>query len=116
MSIVQSLIAVINFRETVPLLQGVRVTKSFRLGGKITQIMFHFPPGCNSLVHVKLLKNYENFVPIQGDLALDDFTPLFAVNVNYDEYEPLSLEIENRDSGNPHTIECDVVIQYNESV
>lgn len=102
----------INFRETVQPGQGVRVTNSFREAGKITQIMFHFPPGSNALVEVALFKDGKAFYPLRGYVALNDATPVYYVEADYYKNEPLTVEILNKDSVNAHTITCTVVIRY----
>jgi hypothetical protein len=102
----------INFRQTVLAGQGVRITQSFVLAGKITQVLFHFPPGCIGLVDMALSKNAESFYPIQGFLALDNATPVHYVEADYYANEPLTLEIRNRDGGNAHTPTCTVTIRF----
>jgi len=102
----------INFRETVQPGQGLRVTQSYREAGKITQIMFHFPAGCNALVRMRLLKDLLPFYPIRDYLALNDATPVYYVHADYYKNEPLTLEIWNQDSVNPHTVTCTVVVRY----
>jgi len=102
----------INFRETVQPGQGVRTTRSFFLPGKITQVMFHFPPGCAGLVQVKLEKDKRPFYPLQGYLALDNATPVYYVEAPYYAYEPLDFTVLNTDAVNPHTVSCTVVIRF----
>lgn len=104
----------INFRESVAAGSGVRVTNIFNYGGKVKQVLFHFPPGCNGLVRVRLFKNEEPFYPIRDYLALDDSTPSFPMDEPYYPNEPLTLEIENTDAANAHTISCVVAIEYKE--
>ena len=102
----------INFRETVQSGQGIRITESFLLAGKITQVMFHFPPGSNGLVECRLLKDLEPFYPLRGYLALNNATPVYYVDADYYTREPLTWEVLNRDSENPHTPTCTVVIRF----
>lgn len=102
----------IAFRETVQSGRGVRVTKNFIWEGKITQVMFHFPPGCNALVDIKLEKGKMPFYPREGYLALDDATPIYYTDVDYRSYESLDFSVLNRDAVNPHTVTCTVVIRY----
>lgn len=106
----------INFREQVPSGQGVRVTEAYHQPGKITQIMFHFPPGCNALVECRLLKDLNPFYPVKGFLALNDATPVYYVQADYYANEPLTFEVLNRDSDNPHTPTCTVVIRFKKPV
>lgn len=103
----------LNFRETVQPGQGVRVTRSFHQKGKVTQVMFHFPPGCNGLVEMRLSKDEKPFYPVQGYLALDDATPVRQnVDIECYEREPFTLEVLNRDAINPHTPTCTVTIRF----
>ena len=102
----------INFREQVTPGQGIRLTESYHQAGKITQIMFHFPPGCNGLVEVRLLKDGDPFYPVKGNLALNNATPVYYVQADYYPNEPLTLEVLNRDAVNPHTPTCTVVIRF----
>jgi len=102
----------ISFRETVQPGRGVRVTKSFHIEGKITQVMFHFPPGSAGLVEVRLLKDEKPFYPAEGFLALDNATPVHYTDADYYAKEPLTVEVLNRDGINPHTPSVTVVIRY----
>ena len=107
----------IDFRETVQPGAGVTVTKRFGFAGKITQVMFHFPPGCAApvvgpLVDVRLEKGKRFFYPRTGYIALDDATPVYQPNVDYSKYEALDFTVRNRDAINPHTVSCAVVIRY----
>lgn len=104
--------AQVVFRETVQSGMGMRLTKDFFSAGRITQILFHFPPGCSSLVEIKLFKNEQTFYPISGTLALDDATPVYYVDADYYAHEPLTVEVLNKDSQNPHTPSVAVTIRY----
>ena len=102
----------INFRETVQPSAGVTVTRSFSQAGKITKVMFSFPPGTTSLCDARLEKDAKPFYPIQGFLALDGATPVYHTSIDYYAREPLTLTIRNRDGVWPHTITCTVVIRF----
>lgn len=102
----------INFFETVPPASGIRVVKSLCYNGKITHVMFHFPPGMNGLVDVRLLKDEKPFYPSNGYLTLDDSTPIYYMNVDYYRKEPLTVEIQNRDAVNTHSPTVTVTIRY----
>jgi len=102
----------VSFRETVESGQGVRVTKNFIWPGKITQVMFHFPPGCNALVDLRLEKGKQPFYPRQGYLALDNATPVYYVDADYSSREALDFTVLNRDEEYPHSVSCTVVIRY----
>jgi len=87
----------INFRETVPIGQGLAVTRSFSQAGKITKVMFSFPPGTTSLCDARLEKDAKPFYPMQGYLALDNATPVYHTSVDYYAREPLTLTLRNRE-------------------
>lgn len=106
----------INFRDTVQPGRGIRTTRSWNQDGKITQVMFHFPPGSAGLVEVKLLKDEKPFYPSEGYLALDNATPVYYTDVGYYAKEPLTVEVLNRDGINPHTPTVTVVIRYKKKV
>lgn len=105
----------INFHQSVPAASGVRIVRSLNYEGAITHVMFHFPPGSNGLVDVRLLKDERPFYPIEGFLALDDSTPIFYMNVAYYKMEPLTVEIQNRDSANAHAPTVTVTIRVKKS-
>ena len=109
----------INFRETVQPGQGVTVTRSFSLlgakEGRITKVMFSFPPGTLCLTDVRLEKDMKAFYPLQGYIALDNATPVYHTSVDYNAHEPLTLTIMNRDERWEHTITCTVVIRFKRS-
>lgn len=102
----------INFRETVQPSQGVSVTRSFGFAGKITKVMFSFPPGTTSLCDARLEKDMKPYYPLQGYLALDNATPVYHTSVAYYAHEPLTLTLRNRDEEYEHTITCTVVIRF----
>lgn len=104
----------INFRETVQPRQGIIVTRNFSQAGKITKVMFSFPPGTTSLCDARLDKDAKPFYPMNGYLALDNATPVYHTSVDYYAREPLTLELRNRDARWPHTITCTVVIRFKE--
>jgi len=102
----------LNFRETVPPGQGLSVTRNYSQAGKITKVMFSFPPGTTTLCDARLDKDAKPFYPMNGFLALDNATPVYHTSVDYYAREPLTLTIRNRDAENPHTITCTVVIRF----
>jgi hypothetical protein len=102
----------INFRQTVPAGQAVRITQSYWAEGVITQVMMDFPPGCNGLVDMALFKDEQAFYPVSGFLALNAATPVYYAQASYYAKEPLTVIIQNRDAANPHTPTCTVVIRF----
>lgn len=102
----------LNFRQSVPAGQGYKQTQSYFKEGKITEIIFHFPPGCSGLVDMVLLKDEQAFYPVSGTLALDNATPVCYVDADYYAKEPLTLIVSNRDSANAHSPTCTVTIRF----
>lgn len=102
----------LNFSQTALAGQGYLLKQSYPRAGKITEIIFHFPPGCNALVDMALFKDGRPFYPLNGYLALNDATPVCYVEAPYYINEPLELEIRNRDGGNSHSVTCTVTIRY----
>lgn len=107
----------INFRETIQPGAGAIVTRSFSQEGHITKVMFHFPDGCNALLDMALRKDRKPFYPLRDYLALNNATPVYQnLSIGYYAKEPLTLELRNRDSLNPHTVSCTVVIRFKKPV
>lgn len=102
----------VNFFESVPAGTGLRTTRSLNYDGTITHVMFHFPPGSNGLVKVRLLKDEKPFYPNDGFLSLDDSTPIFYMVVQYYAKEPLTVEVQNTDGINAHAPTVTVTIRY----
>jgi hypothetical protein len=104
----------LNFRETIQPGRGTRITQFWHLAGKVTQVLFHFPPGCAGLVEMRLLKDEQPFYPVVGYLALDNSTPVHNLGdgIEYYAKEPLTVEILNHDGINPHTPTVTVTVKY----
>ena len=102
----------LNFTQIVAAGTGYIATQSYFRAGKITQIIFNFPPGCNGLVQMSLYKDGAKFYPLTGYLALDDSTPVCYVDADYYAKEPLMLEVLNTDASNPHAPTCTVTIRF----
>lgn len=102
----------VSFRETVLPGQGILVEDYFTFAGKITQVMMSFPPGCNNLVLVRLLKDRVSLYPKTGFLAFDNASPVYPTYIDYYAREPLGFEVQNQDAANSHTISCTVVLRF----
>jgi len=67
---------VIQFQQTLAALQGVQLGDFSPITGRIVQVTFHFPPGCNALVDVAFgIRNTKQVCPATGFIALDAATP-----------------------------------------
>jgi len=93
-------------RETVQPLTGTRAVKSSPLTGRITQLVLHFPDGCNALVDVAIGHKDTWVCPNEIDtfIALNDATPVLTVNEPIEKGEEMWLVIRNTDGGNAHAI------------
>jgi len=102
----------VSLRATVPESQGARVAEVSPLTGTITQIVPHWPPGCNALVEVAFGHKDTWVMPALVDtfLALDDATPVFVSNEPIGKGEELWMIVRNGDGANPHTISVAVTI------
>jgi hypothetical protein len=79
--------------------------------GKITQITVHFPNGCNALVQVAVSWKGNQILPISGFIALNDTTPQFSANTPVQNDDLLTVQINNGDAGNAHTITVIISIE-----
>lgn len=109
----------VDFRETVPLAQGVEVRKVCPITGYVAFVAMHFPPGTSGLVLVQLVHEKggpggakTGILPTDADssLALDDTTPIFNLHFPVSLGDYFFLRILNTDAGNPHTISVDMII------
>jgi hypothetical protein len=102
----------VPMRATVLASQGVRVSEVSPLTGKITQIVPHWPPGCNALVEIAFGHKDTWVMPSLVDtfLALDNATPVFVSNEPIEKGEELWMIVRNGDGANPHTVSVAVTI------
>lgn len=75
--------------------------KKLNIDGRITQIVIHFPSGCNGLVEVKVGVNQHE---LTDWIALDDTTQNFSANFFVKRGDKLWAEIRNYDSTYSHRI------------
>lgn len=101
----------IQFRQTLNPLQGVRLTDSVPIDGKITSVIIHWPGGCNAAVDIAFGYQTRQIIPFEGFLALDDATPVFPVSEMVKRYETLWCVMENGDPINPHIPSVIVTIE-----
>jgi len=102
----------VSLRATVPPSQGARVSESSPITGTITQIVPHWPPGCNALVDIAFGHGDTWVMPALVDtfLALDNATPVFVSNEPTTKGEELWMIVRNGDGVNPHTVSVAVTI------
>ena len=97
---------------TLPPGSGVIIRKPSPLMGRITQIIPHWPGGCNALVDIAFGHKDTWVMPSEVDtfVALDNATPIIQVNENIDKGEELWMNCRNRDAVNPHTVSVTLTI------
>jgi len=93
-------------RETVQPLKGTRAKKPSPLTGRITQLVLHFPDGCNALVDVAIGHKDTWVCPNEIDtfVALNDATPVLTVNEPIEKGEEIWMIIRNADGREQHAI------------
>lgn len=101
----------IQFTQTLTPLQGVRLTDSVPIDGKMTSITVHFPPGCVAAVEIAFGYQTRQIIPFEGFLALDAATPVFPVSELVKRNEELWCVMRNGDPINNHTPAVIVTIQ-----
>jgi len=94
----------INFRKTVQPLTEESMVKTSPITGTIKQVTMHFPPGCNSLVEVKVYHGSKQIVPEMGGIALDNATPTFIVEEPVKQGDAIKVFWINHDDTYEHTI------------
>jgi len=94
----------LNFRKTVQPLTKEYEVKTLEEYGTIKQITVHFPPGCNSLVEVKVFHGTRQVLPDKDGIALDDATPTFTIERDVNLGDPIRVEWINHDDTYEHTV------------
>jgi len=97
-------LAGLNFRKTVQPLTSEYEIKPSTYDGVIKEIIVHFPPGCNSLVEVKVFHGTTQILPEKGGIALDDATQGFIIEREVRSGDPIRVEWINHDDTYEHTI------------
>jgi len=100
-------------RETLQPLTGIRSVKRSPLTGKITQIVRHYPDGCDALVDVAVGHGDTWVLPEQNDMyvALNDATPVVTVHEPIVKNEEIWMIARNGDAVNQHVITTTIVIE-----
>jgi hypothetical protein len=93
--------------------QSVRLWDNSPLQGKITQIIRHWPGGCNALVDIAVGHGDIWMLPylVNTCVALDNATPVTPVDEPVDKGEELWCRLQNRDALNNHTITVTFIIE-----
>lgn len=101
----------LRFQQAVPALVGMTLQDQVPMDGRITQITAHFPNGCNALVDVAVSWKNVQVLPVSGFIALNDTTTQFPADTPVKQDDILTVQINNGDAANPHTITVVVSIQ-----
>jgi len=101
----------IQLSQTLLPQQGVRLTDTVPIDGKMTSVTLHFPPGCAAAVQVAFGYKTRQIIPFEGFIALDNATPVFPVSELVERNEELWCVMRNGDPINPHTPSVIVTIQ-----
>ncbi len=104
------LIRHVTYEREVPLLTGMRITRTSPTTGTIKRIFPSYPDGCDGLVYLMFGIEREGKgqiwpSPTGTYLALNDWTPSmgFELNEYIEKGDQMWVEILNRDFLNPHT-------------
>jgi len=102
----------VRLRQLVIRNTGVRVWGRSPLTGRITQIIPHWPDGCNALVDVAFGHSDVWVMPASTDtfVALNDATPVIGVNEPVTKGEELWMVVNNHDGGNDHAISIVITV------
>lgn len=101
----------IVFKYTIPPLQRIKLSEKCPFNGYITQVLRHWPSGCNALVNVAVGYDIDSFLPRSGTVAIDGATPETDVTVPVVRDNPIWVLLENSDSIFSHTITVTVTIR-----
>lgn len=105
----------------IPSLKKVREKDEIEISGKVTQVVISYPPGCNSLVDVRVL--YEEpkgeirrVIPSRKDrwIAKDDTTVSYGMKYPVKADGNIVVEWRNTDDENDHNVAGEVVIKGEE--
>lgn len=102
----------VPLKATVPASTGTKIQLPAPITGKITQVVRHWPPGCEALVDVAFGHNDTWVLPSEVDtfVALDSATPVITISEPITKGEMLWMIVKNGDADNPHTISVTATI------
>ncbi|MDD5778498.1 MAG: hypothetical protein PHU95_03525 [Candidatus Thermoplasmatota archaeon] len=99
----------IDFRFTLAIGQGIRMSEPAPVDGFITEVTMHYPDGCNGLVDLALKYKNVNVFPLTDYVALNDATQTWMIRQPITKKNPIWVEMRNRDTLNTHTPSVQVV-------
>ena len=110
---VEKMSEVIRFGRAVLPATGVRIYETILFKARVTNVIIHFPPGCNGLVDVSVYRAAERILPREGAIALNNVTLVydFGVGNNVDDGVDIMVDIANADAVWPHTITVTTTVE-----
>lgn len=101
----------IVFKYAAPALESTHLSEKSPFNGYISQVLRHYPDGCDALVDVAVGFGSAQFLPRSGYVALDDVTTTTAgLNIPIVKDDLVWVDIINKDLLNPHTITVTVTL------
>ena len=101
----------IVFKYAVPSTEVIRLSDVSLYNGNITQILRHWPNGCNALVDVAVGYEGESILPNNGYVSLNDVTVITAgLHEPINKDNNIWVEIANADAVHTHTITLTVTV------
>lgn len=103
----------IPVKQTAAILTGYALEVAVPFDGYITEVLIHFPDGCNALVDVAVNVNDQRVIPDRATefIALNDATPVFPSNFKVAAGDKIVVYINNYDGGFVHTISVIVTVK-----
>ncbi len=99
------------FKYTIPVISHYQLSEDAPFNGHITEVLRHYPLGCNALVDIAVGYADEQFLPNSGHVALDDVTTRTTnLSIPVVKGNPIWVDLINSDSTNAHTITVTVVV------
>ena len=94
----------LSFSQRVPPGGHIRIWKDRPYTAQITNLIRHWPNGCNGLVGVTVGIGQQQIWPESGVLALNDATIFQEYGgIPIPPGNQIWVDVQNADAGNPHT-------------
>ena len=105
----------VNFRISIEAVTQRELSYEFDKDVRLSEGTMHFPPGCNSLVEMRVLMGTgsarKQITPINDQfIALDDAVFHFLLDQKLARKERVFVEVANYDEDNPHIVST--IISY----
>jgi len=108
----------VTIQVTAQSCQGVKISETSPLTGTITEVMPHWPDGCEDpatgvpLVEIAFGHSDTWVYPgeVEKYLALNNVTPVLRISEPVIKGEELWMDVRNGDSVNPHTVSVTLTV------